>query len=246
MPAAAIILPLAETFALSSFGITAGGIGAAMGLGASTITASVVGGAIIGAGEGALNAAISGGDIAKGALGGAVGGGVGSGVFTGLGSALGIGEPAPGTIGPTQPNLFQAATQRGLSGLAGGMSGSLAAGVPFDQAFRSGLISGAGGALSAGAQYGLGLDPKVSSAVGALGKTALGIATAPAPEYPKFKEPPIRDRRPSASLGQSLSVAPSLGYSPGLTVFGSGGEGDKPKRQVWNVGSLRNVGESEA
>lgn len=255
MPAAAIVLPFAATIGLEAVGITAAGIGAAVtGLSATTLTASVVGGAIIGTGTGALSAAIQGGDILKGALGGAVSGGVGAGVTGGLTSALGGGPLPQGMYGPPSPAMLGGsaalgeATAKGLGSFAGGLSGSLAAGVPFDQALRSGLISGTGSALSSGLQYGLGLDRTTSSAIGNLGKTALGVATAPKLEYPQFKAPesPIRDRRPSASLGQSLSIAPSLGYSPGMTVFGSGGEGDKPKRNVWNVSSLRNVGESEA
>jgi len=50
---------------------------------------------------------------------------------------------------------------------------------------------------------------------------------------------------PSPTLGQSLSIAPSLGYTPSGSVFGSS-DSEGKKSNVWNVGSLRNVGAAEA
>jgi hypothetical protein len=35
-----------------------------------------------------------------------------------------------------------------------------------------------------------------------------------------------------------------IGYAPGSTVFGAG-ESDKPRRNVWNTASLRNIGEED-
>ena len=251
MPAAAIVLPLAETFFGGAISTAVGGALASAGLiEAGTTIGSIVTGVIVGAGEGAISAAIQGGDISKGALGGLVGGGVGAGVSGALGNALiPKGMQGPGLlpeIGGSVP--AGVAAQRGLSQLAGGVAGGLAAGQPFDRALRGAIPGALGGALSGVAQYGLGLQPTAAQLAGQAASQLAKYQLQPQPTYPTFKapEPTVRGAAPSATLGQSLSVAPSLGYSPGLTVFGSGGEGDKPKRPVWNVASLRNVGESEA
>jgi len=50
---------------------------------------------------------------------------------------------------------------------------------------------------------------------------------------------------PSPTLGQSLSIAPTLGYTPTGTVFGSSDDSGQ-KSNVWNVGSLRNIGSAES
>ena len=279
MPAAAIVLPLAETFGLAQLGITAGGIGAstlsAAGLGAiasNTIVASTVGGAIMGAGQAALNAAIQGGDIGKAAATGALTGGVGSGVSQYVGSEatrlLGggpAGGPGMSAVPPSiagSPTAGLGATG-GLAGLAGGTAAALATGSPLEQALQTGLRSGATGAvsglLSGAAQYGLGLPSKEAQLIGQAGGELTKYATTPRPSisYPTYQAtsreaapPTMTGGRnlasaggPSATLGQSLSIAPTLGYSPGGTVFGVGGEGDTPKRRVWNVASLRNIGE---
>ena len=49
----------------------------------------------------------------------------------------------------------------------------------------------------------------------------------------------------SPSLAQSLSISPTIGYTPSGSVFGSS-DAEGKKSNVWNVGSLRNVGASEA
>ena len=249
MPATAILLPLAESFGLGALGVTAGGVGAATlgaaGIEAGTLVASTVGGAIIGAGTAAVNAAIQGGDIGKAALGGAVGGGVGAGVGQEVSNVLGTGV---GPTGPVLPTGTQAATERGLSALTGGTAGGLAMGQPFETALKSSLPGAAGAGLSGAAQYGLGLSPSVSQAIGQTTTTGLKAAMGPSVSAPTYQAPPTpglsgQGPAPSATLGQSLSIAPSLGYSPSGTVFGSGGEGDQPKQRVWNVASLRNIGE---
>ena len=48
-----------------------------------------------------------------------------------------------------------------------------------------------------------------------------------------------------ATFGQSLSIAPTLGYTPTGSVFGSS-DAEGKKSNVWNVGSLRNIGSAEA
>jgi hypothetical protein len=251
MPAAAIILPLAESFGLGALGVTAGGIGAAItGLEAETVIASTIGGAIIGAGEGALNAAISGGDIGKGALGGFVSGGVGTAVTSGVQNILGTGQPIGGTIGPQQPTGFQSAAERGLASLAGGTAGGIATGRTPEAAFRASIPGAVGGALSGAAQYGLGLDSSTSGLLGQGTSTALRYATTPSPSVPSYTPPvqpglSLQGPLPSPTLGQSLSIAPSLGYTPSGSVFGSS-DSEGKKSNVWNVGSLRNVGAAEA
>ena len=265
MPAAAIVLPIAESFGLATLGVTAGGVGTAAltAAGASAIAgnaiiASTVGGAIIGAGTGALNAAIQGGDIIKGATTGALTGGVGQGVGTAVSGEVGklLGsQPLPaGMQGPQAPAMIAGsapigeAVRQGLAGAATGAAQAAVTGKGSDAILRQALLGGVGGATAGGLQYGFGLDPKTAQSVGQLASTATGYATTPSPSYPTYQAPPSpglsgQGPAPSATLGQSLSIAPTLGYSPGMTVFGSGGEGDRPKQRVWNVASLRNIGE---
>jgi len=142
MPAAAIVLPLAETVfggAISSF---VGSSLAAAGILAEGTLGAIETGAIIGAGEGAVNAAVSGGDIAKGALTGGVGGGVGAGVGAQVSSALA--EPSANVYGPVQPNVGgSAALGSGATGAAaqgaGSFAGALAGGAPLSTALQAGL-----------------------------------------------------------------------------------------------------------
>jgi len=272
MPAAAFILPALEIVAPSVFAaITApiaGAVGAGLGAAGATTLASATGlsilgattvadiatGALLGAGTAAAQAAIQGGDVGKAALAGAVSGGVAPAVSGTLGKALGVAEPLAGTTGPTLPTGTQAATQRGLTGLAAGTAGGVAAGQPIETAVKGAIPGAVGGALSGAAQYGLGIDSSTSKLLGQAGSQLTRYATTPTPSisYPTYQSsqagpPSLTGGRqaaaPSATLGQSLSIAPTLGYSPGGTVFGSGGEGDTPKSRVWNVASLRNIGE---
>ena len=263
MPAAAVILPLGEmifgdaiasavTGTLASAGITL----------ASGTLGAIETGAIIGAGEGAVNAAVSGGDIAKGAFMGGVGGGVGAGVGSEVSSALS--GPSGSTIGPMQPNIggireLGSAAVQGASSGAGSLAASLAGGSSLSSALQSGLRSGAlgaiGGLASGVAKYDLGTSPSDASTIGAATKQLAGYALPSAttsggttqymaPQTSLNLQGPTT-AAPSATLGQSLSIAPSLGYTPGGTVFGSS-DTDSKKSNVWNVGSLRNVGAAEA
>ena len=272
MPAAAIIIPLAESFGLSALGVTAGGVGAAalgaVGLEASTIVASTVGGAIIGAGTGALNAAIQGGDIAKGALTGGVSGGVGSGVGAATSQALGA-TPATGGYSGIPETAAKAANVGGSAALgsgatgaasqgAGSFAGALAGGAPLSTALQAGLrgveLGGISG-LASGTAKELGVSSRdagtIGSAASQLASYALpSVSGGSAPSYTPPVQPGLNlqgpaTQAPSPTLGQSLSIAPSLGYSPTGSVFGSSDAEDK-KSNVWNVGSLRNIGSAEA
>lgn len=258
MPAATIVLPLAESFGLGTLGVTAGGIGAAVtGLEAGTVVASTVGGAIIGAGTGALNAAIQGGDIAKGATTGALTGGVGQGVGQAVGSQLtksltGDYAVPAGVQGPSAPSiagsvpLGETAIQT-LTPAATSLATSLVSGQPLGTALKSAALGGLGGLITSGAEYGFNAPQDLAKTAGQLGSQAAGYITATPPSYPTYQAPPSpgfsgTGPSPSPTLGQSLSIAPSLGYSPGSTVFGSSDD-SQPKSKVWNVASLRNVGE---
>jgi hypothetical protein len=267
MPAAAIIIPLAESFGLSALGVTAGGVGAAalgaVGLEASTIVASTVGGAIIGAGTGALNAAIQGGDIGKGALTGGVAGGVGSGVGALTSQALGATAPLPaGVQGPSAPATVggSAALGSGVVGSAsqgaGSFAGALAGGAPLSTALQAGLrgveLGGISG-LASGFAKEAGVSARDASSIGSAASQLASYALpsvsggSAKPSYTTPVQPSLslQGPAPSPTLGQSLSIAPTLGYSPSGSVFGSSDTEGK-KSNVWNVGSLRNIGAAEA
>jgi hypothetical protein len=259
MPAAAIVLPLAETVfggAISSF---VGSTLASAGILAEGTLGAIETGAIIGAGEGAVNAAVSGGDIAKGALTGGVGGGVGAGVGAQVSSALA--EPSANVYGPVQPNVGgSAALGSGATGAAsqgaGSFAGALAGGAPLTTALQAGLrgveLGGISG-LASGFAKEAGIPASESKTIGtaasqlasyALPSVSGGSST---PTYTPPVQPglSLQGPLPSPTLGQSLSIAPTLGYTPTGSVFGSS-DAEGKKSNVWNVGSLRNVGAAEA
>ncbi|NBQ85611.1 MAG: hypothetical protein EBU03_05780, partial [Methylophilaceae bacterium] len=227
MPAAAIVLPLAETIfggAISSFvgsSLAAAGILAEGTLGAIEI------GIIIGAGEGAVNAAVMGGDIAKAALMGGVSGGVAGGVSSEVGKALGGGAASP-TASPDYPGTALGAptvpTVAGLPELgssavkaagqgAGSFAGALAGGAPLNTALQQGLrgaeIGGISGLVSGLAQYDMGV-PKSDAAT--IGSTAGLLASYALPSVsggsakPSYTTPV----QPSLSL-QGPAPSPTLG-----------------------------------
>ena len=277
MPAAAIVLPLAETVFGGAISTFVGSTLASAGILASGTLGAIETGAIIGAGEGAVNAAVSGGDIAKGALTGGVSGGVAGGVSSEIGKALGGGAASP-TASPDYPGTALGAptvpTVAGLPELgssavkaagqgAGSFAGALAGGAPLNTALQQGLrgaeIGGISGLVSGLAQYDMGVPKSdaatIGSAAGQLASYALpsvsgGSAT---PSYTTPVQPSLNLQGPqsatvagpSATLGQSLSIAPTLGYTPTGSVFGSSDTEGK-KSNVWNVGSLRNIGSAEA
>ena len=261
MPAAAIVLPLAETVFGGAISTFVGSTLASAGILASGTLGAIETGAIIGAGEGAVNAAVSGGDIAKGALTGGVGGGVGAGVGAQVSSALA--EPSANVYGPVQPNVGgSAALGSGATGAAsqgaGSFAGALAGGAPLSTALQAGLrgveLGGISG-LASGTAKELGVSSRdagtIGSAASQLASYALpSVSGGSAPSYTPPVQPGLSlqgpaTQAPSPTLGQSLSIAPSLGYTPTGSVFGSSDTEGK-KSNVWNVGSLRNIGAAEA
>ena len=276
MPAAAIILPLAETVFGGAISTFVGSTLASAGILASGTLGAIETGAIIGAGEGAVNAAVTGGDIAKGALTGGVSGGVASGVSSEIGKALGGGAASP-TASPDYPGTALGAptvpTVAGLPELgssavkaagqgAGSLAGALAGGAPLNTALQQGLrgaeIGGISGLVSGLAQYDMGVPKSdaatIGSAASQLASYALpSVSGGSAPSYTPPVQPGLNLQGPqsatvagpSATLGQSLSIAPTLGYTPTGSVFGSS-DAEGKKSNVWNVGSLRNIGSAEA
>ena len=261
MPAAAIVLPLAETVFGGAISTFVGSTLASAGILASGTLGAIETGAIIGAGEGAVNAAVSGGDIAKGALTGGVGGGVGAGVGAQVSSALA--EPSANVYGPVQPNVGgSAALGSGATGAAsqgaGSFAGALAGGAPLSTALQAGLrgveLGGISG-LASGTAKELGVSSRdagtIGSAASQLASYALpSVSGGSAPSYTPPVQPGLSlqgpaTQAPSPTLGQSLSIAPTLGYSPTGSVFGSS-DAEGKKSNVWNVGSLRNIGSAEA
>ena len=261
MPAAAIVLPLAETVFGGAISTFVGSTLASAGILASGTLGAIETGAIIGAGEGAVNAAVSGGDIAKGALTGGVGGGVGAGVGAQVSSALA--EPSANVYGPVQPNVGgSAALGSGATGAAsqgaGSFAGALAGGAPLSTALQAGLrgveLGGISG-LASGTAKELGVSSRdagtIGSAASQLASYALpSVSGGSAPSYTPPVQPGLSlqgpaTQAPSPTLGQSLSIAPTLGYTPTGSVFGSS-DAEGKKSNVWNVGSLRNIGSAEA
>jgi hypothetical protein len=264
MPAAAIVLPLAETVfggAISSF---VGSTLASAGILASGTLGAIETGVIIGAGEGAVNSALTGGDIAKGALTGGVSGGVGAGVEAGTtqllggGPAGGPGESAvaPSIAGsPTAASGLVGAAKGGAGALAGALAGGAPLSTALQQGLRAGELGGISGLVSGLAQYDLGVPKSEAGTIGSAAGQVAGYALpsvsgGSAPSYTPPVQPGLSlqgpaTQAPSPTLGQSLSIAPSLGYTPTGSVFGSS-DAEGKKSNVWNVGSLRNIGAAEA
>jgi len=215
-------------------------------MGASALVASVGSGVIVGAGTGALSAAIQGGDIAQGALIGGITQGVGAGVSNVIGGALSL--PGVGEYGPQLATGSPALDAGILKGVTGAVTGGLGAGLSGGDPLRGALLGGATGGISGAAGNALGLGPMGTSALGgALGfglsaafptskETQRSGISAQTPYQPTVSAPKAAGS--SAALGNALSIAPGMGYSPSSTVFGSG-ESDKPKSNVWNVESLK-------
>jgi hypothetical protein len=170
------VAPIALTF-------LAPGIGTAIGsaLGASGAAATMLGGAVLGGGS----AALTGGNIAKGALLGGLGGGLGGSVGSAANNALGLGLGSTGQallgsglVGAASGALTgQGALKGALQGVAGQYIGQ--------------TVGGAGGEgfKSAGNTFGnmmtAGYDPKTSAMAGGLS----GLATAMSRPAPSGKAP---------------------------------------------------------
>ena len=253
-------VPLVAGFALAQVGITAASVGTAL-LGAevagtailgATTVGSVVGGTVLGAGIGAASAAIQGGDIAQGALFGGITGGVGAAVSGAVGGALGADAPLPeGMQGPIRGATLADSAALGagaVKGISGAVTGALGSALGGGDPLRGALLGGATGGISGAAGQALGLGPTGTSALGgALGfglssafptskETQRSGISAQTPYQPTVSAP--KTPGSSAALGNALSIAPGMGYTPSSTVIGSS-ESDKPKSNVWNVESLK-------
>ena len=238
-------------------------------LGATTV-ADVTTGAIVGSGTAAAQAAIQGGDIVKAAEYGAVAGATAPVVSGVLNEALGGGkptytDPTTGTTSvaqgpPAPPSALDSTTLGGalvggLTPLISGTLGGVAVGQRPEDAFKANLPAAAGGALSGGAMYGLNLDQPTAAAVGNTATQLINYATTQPRSVRSYTTPSgtpsaqpslnLQGPLPSPTLGQSLSIAPTLGYTPSGSVFGSS-DAEGKKSNVWNVGSLRNIGAAEA
>lgn len=230
------------------------GIGAqATFLGAKVST--IIGSAVTGAITGAVSSAVGGGDPLKGALGGFVGGLVGPIVSGGVGSMLG-----GGTAGQVVGRI--------LGGAAGGVAGSAATGGNAQALLRGGLLGGAQGLASGFGESVLGLDKGTAAGLGSIARAGTSLALGPpqrkqtapqlarqtataqgtGPEPSKSAPQQVRAAAlrqglaPQSALAGALSVGGGMGYTPGAAVFGAG-DSEKPRRNVWNRGSLRTVSE---
>lgn len=240
------------TAGLTAFGATAaeaGALASTVIIGSTTV-ASVVGGAIIGAAGGAVSSAIGGTNVLKGALTGLVGGAVGPLVSGGTSALL-------GNLGI--PSTAASIISRGVGGFGAGTAGGFAAGMSPSQALRAGALGGGAGLISGAAEQAFGLDKPTTSAVSSLSRAGLGLLF---PSSTQKKSAPASSVTPTVTQGTGRTYAPTLSqYSPpsrqsagaalglspsvsyiGGPVFGSSGT-EKPRRKVWNVASLRNVGD---
>lgn len=239
----------------------------------STTVADVATGAVIGSGTAAAKAYASGGDVLKAAEAGAISGATSPLISGTVGEVLNIGAPTD-EVGPQQPSALQSALQRGISTVGSSVLGGVAVGQRPEDAFKAAIPSGIGAATSGALQYGLGLQPSTAQALGQGVSAVSQFLTQPQGQQfpsasvydistPAAQQAPsttgavptsspqtvggggLTLTAPSSTLAQSLSIAPTLGYTPGGSVFGSSDTEGK-KSNVWNVGSLRNVGSAEA
>lgn len=229
---------------------------------------NVATGAITRAGISAAEAALTGRDAARAAEFAALGSAAGDIASGAVAGQLGAKLPTGGEFRETAalgPKLGGSAAlgtglAQGARALASTTATQFAGGRPLDAALRQGLYSGATTGISSALAQEFGVGGKSVGDAAARQAIQYGtdkavsgltgyspIASSYQPQSSSITQPKnqVASARPSPTLGQSLSIAPSLGYTPGETVFGSSDtKGDKSK--VWNVGSLRNVGSGEA
>lgn len=242
------VAPVVAVVAVFVAPTLAASIGSAMGL---TGTAAVAAGSAV---IGGTTAALSGGNVAKGALAGGIGGAVSSALQGSLGSQI-TGEYSgaavrPGIIQSTFPELSPAssgALARGLSSAGGSLASQLATGAKLPEALKSAGASGIAGGLS---EYLYG-SPTSGTGTSAdstdkqltqmalqrtLGPTAQRVGTSTRPDSTVG----------SATISQSGSATPGPGSAalaqalrtdPGGPLFGTDSEGRQ--RRVWNVESLK-------
>ena len=266
-------IAVGAVIAVASFGLgLAGGIAtiiataipatAAPIIGTASVS-TILGSAITGAVTGSINAAIGGGNILKGALGGLVGGAVGPIISGAAGSVLGsgtaaqiagktlggLGGGAAGALatGARPEQILRSALLGGAGGLVSGAA-QFGFGVSPETAGQLGAVAGAGLKAALPPLKGK-QQPQAQRAPTGASATA---RTAPQgqPQAPTTQGA-TRTLRPAlqaalagttSPVAGALSLGGGLGYTPGATVFGSG-ESDKPRRNVWNRGSLRSLSE---
>lgn len=218
-------------------------IGTSMGL--TGTAAAAAGGAVIGGGT----AALSGGNVLKGALTGGIGGAVSSGLQSSLGSTP-VGEFSgaavqPGVIQSTFPELSPASTgalARGLSTAGGSLASQLAGGAPLSQSLKQAGASGIAGGLT---EY---LYGSPSSGTGTGGNAAerqftqMALSKVLSPDISYVSKTPTGGAastgQPAQSAGPgSAALAQALRVDPGAPTFGGDSEGRQ--RKVWNVESLK-------
>jgi len=242
------VAPVVAVVAVFVAPTLAASIGTSMGL---TGTAAVAAGSAV---IGGTTAALSGGNIAKGAIAGGIGGAVSSGLQNALGSQV-VGEFSGGTVQPgviqsTFPELSPATTgalARGFSSAGGSLASQLATGAPLSQALKSAGASGIAGGLS---EYLYG-SPTSGTGAGADSTdkqlTQMGLQRILSPDTQRVGTSTRPDSTVgSATIAQSGSATPGPGSQalaqalrtdPGGPLFGSDSEGKQ--QRVWNVESLK-------
>lgn len=223
-------------------------IGSAMGLTGTAATAA--GAAVIGG----TQAALTGGNIAKGALTGAVGGAASSALQGALGSQV-VGEFSggavqPGVIQSTFPELSPAqvgSVARSLSSAGGSLAAQIAGGAKLPEALKSAGASGIAGGIS---EYLYG-SPTSGTGTSAdttdkqltqmllqrsLGPSTQRVGTTATPS--STVGAPTTGQAVSQAPGPgSAALAQALRTDPGAPLFGTDSEGRQ--RRVWNVESLK-------
>ena len=217
----------------------------------STALASAAEGAIIGGVSGGISAGIQGGNIGKGMLTGAIGGGVGGGVTNYASGELNAMSDSGSMFDPSATNggapTLDQSQIKGLSKGAGGMAGALATGKDFKTSAMGGLISGGTSYLfdpPAGASKD---DQMVSKAESGLASSALNQLLSPQQgsraDATTFS--PSSGSQTAGSPGSSaLSQVLNVGDASGPVLGGS--DKDGTKKNVWNVDSLKYMGNQES
>ena len=230
----------------------------------SMLLGDIASGAVIGAIGGAASAAIQSGDIWKGVEMGALSGGVAGGVTgalegAGLSGAVNAPPGADGVVptdsfgnalkvqgagGSLLPESLTATSKLGTavaSGL-GTAAGGLATGQSLKTALEGGAIGGLvgyaapGGGVTGGVERGL-LSTGLRSALGVGDKQLPTSGSSPLITGSASRQ--AGSTPGSAALGQALNIGDAS--SP---IFGGSGD-EKNKKNVWNVQSLRYMGQPE-
>jgi len=209
----------------------------------SMIIGDIVSGAVIGAVGGAASAAVQGGNVWKGAEQGALSGGVSGGVSGALQGAELTGKSSSGgALDLKQIPGVSADAAKALASGIGQTAGAAATGTPFKTALEEGAIGGLvnyaipGGGSLGSAERGLatlGLEKALN-----IGATQ-NLRGGGSPFITGSASKQAGSTPGSAALGQALNVGDA-----GSPIFGSKGD-EKSKKNVWNVQSLRYMGQPE-